>query len=316
MVSQHSKRNVSPEATGAGRYPILTAFGGHLTRKARQNPAALAAPTALAVAALAAALTTGWAADGGASGGAQSAEALQAGKAGTVALLPAQVAPLRPADPQPGMVLMAAASTAKPAEPAAVPAVPAAVPAGTTPDAAWAFPFEQPVAPEGDGNQALAVNTTDGSVTYSAEFALVWPEAGEPVTTRNEAYALANCTGCGAVAVAFQVVLIEDPPDVIAPQNHSAAVNYNCQGCDTHALANQLVLTVDPGLSDDGTEQLSALWDEIDEYGSNLEDIPPSEIQSQLEEYKGQIIDVIQADQGSGEDGTDGSAEACDPGSM
>ena len=117
------------------------------------------------------------------------------------------------------------------------------------------------------------------------------------------------------MAVAFQVVLIEDPPDVIAPQNHSAAVNYNCLGCNTHALASQLVLA-DPGLSDDGTEQLSALWAEIDEYGSNLEDIPPLEIQSQLEEYKGQIIDVIQADQGADEDGTDGPAEACDPGSM
>ncbi|MGO4186429.1 hypothetical protein [Pseudarthrobacter sp. TAF60_1] len=348
MVSQHIGCGVRPGATGADPYLILTAVVGDLTRKARQNPVVLAVLTALAVAALWAALTAAWPPDGRAYGTvqqyerpvadtaatprvAQSAEALRGGKPGsTVALLPAQAARPRPADSQLSMVLMPAASTAEPtepdalpdarpaepAEPDALPAEPDALPGGETPEPSWAFPFDRPNAPEEDGNQALAVNTTDGSVTYSAEFALVWAEAGHPVATRNEAYALANCTGCGAVAVAFQVVLIEDPPDVIAPQNQSAAVNYNCQGCNTHALASQLVLAVDPGLSDDGTEQLSALWAEIDEYGSNLEDIPPSEIQGRLEEYKGQIIDVIQADQGADEDGTDGPAEACDPGSM
>jgi putative peptide zinc metalloprotease protein len=150
-------------------------------------------------------------------------------------------------------------------------------------------------------------------VTHSAEFALVWAEDGEPVAATNEAYAFANCTGCAAVAVAFQVVLIEDPTDVIAPQNHSAAVNYNCLECSTHALANQLVLTVDRGLSDDAMEQLSALWAEIDEYGSNLENVPPSEIQGQLEAYKGQIIAAVQADPGGEEDGANESTEAAAP---
>ncbi|MCU1567125.1 MAG: hypothetical protein JWQ56_2062, partial [Pseudarthrobacter sp.] len=83
----------------------------------------------------------------------------------------------------------------------------------------WVFPFDRPAAPEEDGNQALAVNTADGSVTYSVAFALVWAEDGEPVDTRNEAYAFANCTGCAAVAVGFQVVLIVGQTDVIVPEN-------------------------------------------------------------------------------------------------
>ena len=41
-----------------------------------------------------------------------------------------------------------------------------------------------PAAPEEDGNQALAVNTTDGSVAYDVAFALVWAEDGETVGHR------------------------------------------------------------------------------------------------------------------------------------
>ncbi len=43
----------------------------------------------------------------------------------------------------------------------------------------WVFPFDQPAAPEEDGNQSLAVNTTDGSVVYDVAFALVWADDGE-----------------------------------------------------------------------------------------------------------------------------------------
>lgn len=188
------------------------------------------------------------------------------------------------------------------------------VPAGwKRPAPRWAFPFARPAVPQGDGNQALAVNTTDGSAAYSAEFDLVWAEDGDPVTTSNEAYAFANCTGCTAVAVGFQVVLIVDHPHVIAPENHSAAVNYNCRECHTQALASQLVLTVGGcGLSDDGMEQLSALWAEIDEYGNNLRNVPPSEIQSRLEAYKAQIIAIVQSDPSAREDGSATSTKTGD----
>jgi putative peptide zinc metalloprotease protein len=97
----------------------------------------------------------------------------------------------------------------------------------------WVFPFNRPDAPEPDGNQALAVNTTDGSVVYSVAFALVWAEDGEPVDTRNEAYAFASCTGCAAVAVGFQVVLIVGQVNVVVPENLAAAANYNCLECLT-----------------------------------------------------------------------------------
>jgi putative peptide zinc metalloprotease protein len=160
----------------------------------------------------------------------------------------------------------------------------------------WVFPFDRPAAPEGDGNQSLAANTTDGSVAYDVAFALVWADDGEDVQTRNEAYAFASCADCTAVAVGFQVVLIVGQTDVIVPENLSAAANYNCLRCLTYALADQLVLTLDGPLSADGTARLNELWQQIAEFGKSLQNVPLSEIQGRLNGFKEQIIDVIKSD--------------------
>jgi putative peptide zinc metalloprotease protein len=216
--------------------------------------------------------------------------ALREGATGnTVALWPAGAAKPTREDPQLSMVLVprtgpTGAGTA------------AGTTAGSAPAPSWVFPFNQPAAPEQDGNQALAVNTTDGSVAYDVAFALVWAEDGEPVDTTNEAYAFASCADCAAVAVGFQVVLIVGQADVIVPENLSAAANYNCLRCLTYALASQLVLTLDGPLSDGGTARLNALWAEIAEFGRNLQNVPLSEIQGRLNAFREQIKEIIQSD--------------------
>jgi putative peptide zinc metalloprotease protein len=182
--------------------------------------------------------------------------------------------------------------------------------AGTEAPPSWVFPFDRPAAPEEDGNQALAVNTTDGSVVYDVAFALVWAEDGEDVTTRNEAYAFASCADCAAVAVGFQVVLIVGQTDVIVPENLSAAANYNCLRCLTYALASQLVLTLDGPLSAEGMTRLNALWQQIAEYGRNLQDVPLSEIQGRLDAFKLQIMEVIRSDPSAAPGGSTGTAPA------
>jgi putative peptide zinc metalloprotease protein len=178
----------------------------------------------------------------------------------------------------------------------------------------WVFPFDRPAAPEAGGNQALAVNTTDGSVKYSVAFALVWAEDGEPVDATNEAYAFASCSGCAAVAVGFQVVLIVGQADVIVPENLSAAANYNCLECLTYALASQLVLTLDGPLGEDSMARLNALWAEIAAYGRNIQNVPLSEIQARLAAYKEQITAIIKADPSATKAGTATSAETASPG--
>lgn len=219
--------------------------------------------------------------------------ALKEGRGGrTVALWPAGTPTPTRENPQLSMVL-----------------VPVAGPSGTGPAAStaadasaapsWVFPFDRPAAPEPDGNQALAINTSDGSVTYSVAFALVWAEDGEPVDARNEAYAFASCTGCAAVAVGFQVVLVVGQADVIVPENLSAAANYNCLDCLTYALASQLVLTLDGPLEGDSMARLTALWEEIAAFGRNIHNVPLSEIQAALASYKEQIVAIIRADPGA-----------------
>jgi putative peptide zinc metalloprotease protein len=225
---------------------------------------------------------------------------LREGSSGrTVALWPEGAAKPTRENPQLGMVLVPVEAPAG-ADPASSP--PSSPTAAAPPS--WVFPFDRPAAPEQDGNQALAVNTTDNSVTYSVAFALVWAEDGDPVDTRNEAYAFASCTGCAAVAVGFQVVLIVGQADVVVPENLSAAANYNCLECVTYALASQLVLTLDGPLSDAGMASLQALWAEIAEYGRNIQNVPLSEIQGRLAAFKEQITAIVTADTGA----TPGSA--------
>ncbi len=223
---------------------------------------------------------------------------LREGSSGrTVALWPAGAAKPTRDNPQLSMVLVPADASSPGASPAA------ATSGGSTTSAAapsWVFPFDRPAAPAADGNQALAVNTTDGSVKYSVAFALVWADDGDAVTITNEAYAFANCSGCAAVAVGFQVVLVVGQTDVIVPQNLSAAANYNCLDCLTYALASQLVLTLDKPLDGDSKQQLEALWAQIAEYGRNIQNVPLSDIQATLNRYKEQITTIVKGSSVSG----------------
>jgi putative peptide zinc metalloprotease protein len=219
---------------------------------------------------------------------------LRDGQAGrTVALWPAGAKQPTREEPQLSMVLVPRPSGAS--APTGSPGSPGAADASTAAPS-WVFPFDRPAAPEEDGNQSLAVNTSDGSVVYDVAFALVWAEDGTPVDTRNEAYAFASCTDCAAVAVGFQVVLIVGQTNVIVPENLSAAANYNCVRCLTYALASQLVLTLDGPLSADGTARLNALWREIADFGRNLQNVPLSDIQGRLSVFKEQIQQLIKSD--------------------
>ena len=163
----------------------------------------------------------------------------------------------------------------------------------------WVFPFNRPL-PPGDGdNQALAVNTVDGSTVYDVAFALVWAD-GDSVRSTNEAYALASCKDCQTVAVAFQVVLVVGDASVVVPQNLSGAVNYNCVECVTYALAQQLVVTLPESLDADSTARLEALWKEIAAFAASIEDVPLSELQARLSAFEAQILEVVRAVPGAG----------------
>lgn len=155
----------------------------------------------------------------------------------------------------------------------------------------WVFPFNRPPAPAEGDNQALAINTENGSTVYDVAFALVWADDGVADNV-NSAYALARCTDCTTVAVAFQVVLVLGQSDVV-PQNLAAAVNYSCVACVTGALAQQLVITLDGPLSAASQRELEELWARIAEYGTDLEGRSLAEIRAQLTEFEREILAVL-----------------------
>ncbi len=215
---------------------------------------------------------------------------LEEGDTGTAQTLWVGDQPPPPKDqPQLSLVLVPADPEPEPAQAAA--AGPAATEAAPT----WVFPFNRPE-PPGDGdNQALAVNTTDGSIRYDVAFALVWADDGSVLNT-NEAYALARCSGCASVAIAFQVVLVLGQANVVVPQNLAAAVNYACVQCITYALAQQLVLTLDGPLSEAGMSAIEAIWAQIQQFGQTIDQVPLSQIQATLAGYEQQIVDIVEAE--------------------
>ena len=131
-----------------------------------------------------------------------------------------------------------------------------------------AFPFALPEAPGAGDNQALAVNSQDGTVVYDVAVALVWVKDGEAAGNRNEAYALASCTSCTTVAVAFQVVLVVGQSEAVAPVNAAVAANGGCLQCSTTALAVQLVATLREMPSEQVQAQVEAALAELDDLQS------------------------------------------------
>src|SRR5204862_5775312 len=65
---------------------------------------------------------------------------------------------------------------------------------------------------------------------------------GDVVDEPNGAVAYASCTDCSAIAIAFEIVLVEGNPSTVTPTNVAIAFNENCQTCVAVAEAYQFVL--------------------------------------------------------------------------
>lgn len=74
-----------------------------------------------------------------------------------------------------------------------------------------------------------------------------------------------RCTGCQAVALSFQVVLVQQPAEVVVPENLAVSLNEECTGCDAAAGAYQFVVgRGEPiRLTPSGHEQLARVRGEV-----------------------------------------------------
>ena len=118
------------------------------------------------------------------------------------------------------------------------------------------------------------------------------------VQTDNEAYALASCEGCTAVAVAFQVVLVVGEGAPLAPANIAVAASADCTSCLTWSTAVQLFVTLDGPLGEDATARLEDLWREVMAYAADIGSQPLDEIQARLTEFEEQVLAIVEEDQG------------------
>lgn len=90
-------------------------------------------------------------------------------------------------------------------------------------------------------NQAVAEPSGAGDSVIDLAFS-VRETASDVIDETNTAVAYANCEACRAVAIAFQIVIVQGSPGTVAPQNVAVAVNDQCPDCSTLAVAYQFVV--------------------------------------------------------------------------
>jgi putative peptide zinc metalloprotease protein len=88
------------------------------------------------------------------------------------------------------------------------------------------------------------VNTKDGSTRFRLSFK-IFRTTRDVVDQDNAAVAVASCTECTTMAVAFQVVLVFSEPSTLTTDNLALALNIECSECQTLASAYQWVLGTD-----------------------------------------------------------------------
>ena len=146
----------------------------------------------------------------------------------------------------------------------------------------------------GDDNQAIAVNTQDGASVFRLAFSVRMVTNGV-VDQTNAAVALASCTDCQTVALAFQVVLVRGDADVVVPENLAIALNDECVECVTYASATQFVLGFDGHvrLSGEGRRRLAELYRSLRDLEDRAADLSVVELDAEVQAAKQELIDIL-----------------------
>lgn len=149
-----------------------------------------------------------------------------------------------------------------------------------------------PTAAYAGDNAAIAVNTKDGTTVFKVAFA-IRRVMGDVVDQTNGAVAYASCTDCAAVAVAFEIVLVEGDPSTVTPTNVAIAFNENCDTCVAVAEAYQFVLGTGGVVHFDseGNRILSEIRREL--RSLRKEDVTIDQLQAKLDDIAARIADVL-----------------------
>ncbi len=156
----------------------------------------------------------------------------------------------------------------------------------------FALATGSPAAAYAGDNTAISVNTKDGTTVFKVAFA-IRHVMGDVVDETNGAVAYASCTDCAAVAIAFEIVLVEGNPSTVTPTNVAIAINENCDTCVAVAEAYQFVLGTG-GLvhfDKDGNKILADIRKEL--HSLKKEDLTIDQLQAELDSIAARIADVL-----------------------
>jgi putative peptide zinc metalloprotease protein len=144
----------------------------------------------------------------------------------------------------------------------------------------------------GGDNTAIALNTRDGSTRFRLSFRIVRTNA-DVVDNDNAAVAIASCTDCRTIAVAFQVVLVFSEPSTLTTDNLAIAMNIECTDCETLASAYQWVLGTDGRVhfSPEGNRAIAGIRQALHDLVRS--DLPIDELQAQLDQLADQLEAIL-----------------------
>ena len=147
----------------------------------------------------------------------------------------------------------------------------------------------------GDDNTAVAVNTEDGASIFRLAFS-IRRVANGVIDETNSAYALASCTECQTVALAFQVVLALGDVDVAVPENRAVAFNDECAECVTYASATQIVLGFDQlaRFTAEGRQRLTALRETLRSLEEQAPTMSVTELNAAVQAAKAELVAILE----------------------
>jgi putative peptide zinc metalloprotease protein len=157
-----------------------------------------------------------------------------------------------------------------------------------------------PAVAGGPNNFVVADATADlaGAPTIVTRQSMVVQSTGtDELTSANVARAFAHdCTGCQAIAVAFQAVLVTGNPHIATPRNFAVAVNLRCDTCAAFAFAFQYVVsTGGPAhLSPAGMLGVEALREEV--RNDLATDLTPQDLKARLDDVGARFKALVDAE--------------------
>ena len=154
-----------------------------------------------------------------------------------------------------------------------------------------------PAVAGGPNNLVSAQSTaegTDAAKSVVRTNVLASPTGTDELGSRNVAEAFSHdCTGCRAVAVAFQAVLATGTPHTVRPENMAVAVNLRCSGCASFAFAFQYVVTTGgpAHLRPEGEQAVEQIRQKIDAAANS--DLPFDQLNARLEDLMARFQKAI-----------------------